>query len=221
MTAEKNGISTPEQADWDKLSRYYTRNSWIAVTLWLVLTFGSMAWVIIITTVPYFQMKFSGLPSNDPAVNAAAGDFGHGLLSLLLIVMASVALSLPIRKTIRTAYWILGDRPADEFKYRVPKPIDMSIEQISDDIQIATVGEYVFRIETVTHKGRFGKALHDYRILNDRAKANLTLSYSLFEGKDALHVAKYIRDRISMQLEDHTDYFKTESLAATARGETA
>ncbi|HEX9226839.1 MAG TPA: hypothetical protein VF885_09290 [Arthrobacter sp.] len=205
---------TPEQTDWDKLSRYYTRNSWIAVALWMVLTFGSMAWVIITTTGPYFQMQLSGLPSNDPARHAAVGDFGRGLLSLVLILMASMALSLPIRKTIRTAFWILGNRPSDDYKRHVPKPIDMVIEQPSDDVQIAIVGDFVFRIETVAHKGRFGKVLHDYRVLNDRAKTNRTLSYSLFEGKDALYVAKYIRDTISRSLEAHTDYFKTEPAPA-------
>ncbi|MBG0738745.1 hypothetical protein IV500_04840 [Paeniglutamicibacter antarcticus] len=141
MTTQKTEEPTPEQAAWDKKRRYYARNSWIAVSVWALLSLGPLAWIIMETTVPFVKVRFSGLPENDPVVAAAVASFGYGVLFAILIVMASGGLSLPIRKTVVTAYWILGKRPADGYRPRLPKPIDMDIRQISADVQIATVGK--------------------------------------------------------------------------------
>jgi hypothetical protein len=111
MKPEKQAEPTPEQSAWDKKSRYYTRNSWIAVGVLLALNIGSFIWVVADKIVPYFAFHASGLATSEPARSAAFADFGSGLGLLLAILMVSAALSLPLRRTIGTAFWALGDRP--------------------------------------------------------------------------------------------------------------
>jgi hypothetical protein len=113
MTAKKNETPTPEQAAWDKKSRYYTRNSYTAVGVLLALNVGSFTWVIADKIVPYFSLHASGIAMSESARDAAFGDFGSGLGLLLAIIMVTAALSLPLRKAVGTAFWILGNRPVD------------------------------------------------------------------------------------------------------------
>lgn len=111
MTAQKNETPTPEQAAWDKKSRYYTRNSWIAAGALLALNIGSFIWVVAAKIVPYFSLHVWGIAMSESARSAAFADFFSGLGLLLAIVMVTAVLSLPLRKAIRTAFWILGNRP--------------------------------------------------------------------------------------------------------------
>jgi hypothetical protein len=113
MTAPINETPTPEQAAWDRKSRYYTRNSWIAVGALLALNVGSFIWVVAAKIVPYFSLHVSGNAMSEAASSAAFADFGSGIGLLLAIIMVTGVLSLPLRKAVRTAFWILGSRPAD------------------------------------------------------------------------------------------------------------
>jgi hypothetical protein len=146
MTATKIE-PTPEQSAWDKKSRYYTRNSWIAVGALLALNIGSFIWVVADKIVPYFAFHTSGLATSEPARSAAFADFGPGLGLLLAILMVTAALSLPLRRTIGTAFWALGDRPTDDFKTRGPD----SAEEISPMTgKITTPGGYTYDEPDIT-----------------------------------------------------------------------
>lgn len=213
MKTEKNDTPTPEQAAWDEKNRYYTRN-WIITGAVLVTAILAATWWIVATWVaPAVGLIGVDLPKGDPRTKEATDGLKTAMSMIILLMGTVLLVGLPLKAIARNCDWILGNRPSADFKYRVPKPIDMDIEQISDDVQTATVGEYVFRVKTRTHKRRFGQDKHSYEIRESNDKINLitTLNYSLFEGKDALYVAKSARDTISMQLEDNTDYFKTVS----------
>lgn len=214
MTTTKD--PTPEQAAWDKRNHVYTRNWTLTAVALVAVTLAAGWWILATWAAPAFGLIGVDLSEGDPRTMEAVSGLRTAMGMLLLLFCAILLVSLPLKRVARNCDWILGSRPADDYKPRLAKPIDLAIEQVSGAVQIATVGEYVFRIEAVTHKGRFGKLLHDYQIrdLNGSLKVNYTLSYSLFEGKDALYVAKYTRDTISRLLETRTDYFKTESVPA-------
>jgi hypothetical protein len=193
MKSENRAEPTPEQLAWDARSRRTTRNSRIATATWVALTLGSIAWVIMFSIMP--------------------GDFRAGAIAILFILMIAAGLSLQLTKFIGHAEWALGKRPSSDFKYREPKPIDMEIEQISEDVQRATVGEYIFEVKTLARKSRFRQGKNSYRIQEANGKINeiATLDYSLFRGMTDEDASKYIRDFISMKLEDRTDYFENVS----------
>lgn len=123
MTAQTNETPTPEQAAWDRKNRDYTRNSWIAVGALLALNVGSFTWVVAARIVPYFSLHASGSAMSEAASSAASANFGSGIGLLLAIIMVTGVLSLPLRKAVRTAFWILGSRPADNVEAASATPV--------------------------------------------------------------------------------------------------
>lgn len=215
MTTEKSTSPTPEQAAWDKKSRYYNRNSLIALALWAILFIGAAAWVVTFGFLPILQALASGLDASDPAVRAASKNAGKASAYLWLILLGGMALAVPLRRTIGTAFWILGKRPADDYKPYVTKPIDIDYEQISDELRIARVGDWSFEVKRYSY-GRvlkFRKPEYGYEV-KDRSghiKHTLVLSPHIFKGKDEAEAQKTLHDYISRELDAHTDYFKAES----------
>lgn len=211
MQNTKTNELTPEQTAWDAKNRLYTRNSYIALGVWMVLNIGSFTWVVVDKIVPYFALH--GLSRTDPVQIAAADNSGDGLLLLVLIVLVSAILSLPIRRTVSTAFWILGDRPSDDYKPYVPKPIDIAYEQVSDELRIARVGDWAFEVKRYSYDRffKFRKPEYGYEIKDQSGFMNhtLVLTPDTFKGKNDPEVEKTIHNRISSELERHTDYFKT------------
>jgi hypothetical protein len=215
MPNTMTSLPTPEQAAWDKKNGTYTRNSYIGLGVWLALNVGSFTWVFFDKIFPYFAVAASPVGTADPARITASGNYGQGLSLLFVVVLVSAAVAVPFRRAVGNAFWFLGARPSDDYKKYVPKPIDITWEQVSDELRIARVGEWAFEVKRYSYNRllKFRKPEYGYEVKDQSGRIDhtLVLSTDIFKGKSPAEVETKLNEWISSELERNTDYFKTPS----------
>ena len=193
---------TQEQLKWDKDEKHYTKVSAALVLAWTALFIGVLAWIVVTQFMPLTEMS--------PSVERFKGYSAvYGNAVLTFVVMG--ILVLPIQRYLSNVGWVLGSRPADDFKPYVTKSIDLTIEQTGENNWLYKVGDFTFEVERFFwRQGILRKKVRGYHVIDKSGRVGhqATLSPSLFEGKTESEDADYIRDFVSSELDHHTDYFK-------------
>ena len=196
LTLSSKSTPTAYQLEWDKRNKALTiKNLCILMSL-----AAAAAIVLTVTVSTIFIPSVNGSLNLDGVLQRA----GIPVLAILFLL----AVSAFVNRHIRTARWILGERPSDDFTSRTAKPIDFTVEQVGENDWEYTVGDYVFNV----HRSFFsdshgrGRTERGYRIAERSHRIAHTFFADFLRGNDSDQSA--IVDRISFQLEDHTDYFK-------------
>ena len=196
MTAEKN--ATVHQLEWDKRNKTLTiKNLCILMSL-----AAAAAIVLAVTVSTIFIPSVNGSLNLDGVLQRA----GIPVLAILFLL----AVSAFVNRHIRTARWILGERPSDDFTSYVTKPVDAEVIDLGDNKWTYNVGGYIFDVRRYQYTtGIFRRKTYCYQITerSGRAGSEITsLSENLFreQPSDQDVILSYISER----LDEHTDYFE-------------
>lgn len=216
-------IATPEvtvyQADWDERLKKHNRLARLVNYGSLTLLLGVTAWF----GIEIFN-NFSIIVSSTDSVakHEATRAGGAWTIGLMLIVMVLGMISLPFFRAVGWSAWALGERPADDFKPREAKSLDVTIKHVNEDIRYFHVSglyrpdeNYTFKVERLTDKSLFRQPVYSYRLIEEGNKMPLhcTFGSSIFTGMTEPEITKYLIDTVSFQLEDQTNHFKELSYA--------
>lgn len=95
----------------------------------------------------------------------------------------------------------------------MPKPVNVSWEQVSGDLQFARVDGFEFAVERYSNRKLFRRRRppYGYRITATFLDHNAyVLTPEIFEGMSDEQVRGHLANAISRQLEEYTDYFSSK-----------
>jgi hypothetical protein len=205
--------SNSYQAAWDERSKKHKRFSRLVYFSFFAVLIAVIAWFGF-WLVENFRILGS---STDPEVRHVAGRDGGSLAAGAMLSLVILGMIYePFNRAVGWSEWILGERPADDFKPREPKNIDVRVEQIDENTRIFHIpglyrpDGFAFKVTRVARKKRFHKSEYSYQItaLSDNNWIHYTLDSSLFTDMSEDEIYQDIVAHISLHLEDKTDYFK-------------
>jgi hypothetical protein len=210
-----------ERAAWDKKSRKATIGTFVFIGLFYAVVLGVMAWAVITYAVPGFSVLGSRANHDSQQIIDAKESVRHAQAIIFFTLIGTVALYWPLRLTARYFDFKLGYRPTG-VKPREAKPIDVTIENVNEDVRYFHVRglyrpdeDYTFKVERRTDKRLFHQPKCSYMISekDDKFWLRYTLDSSCFKGKTEAEITKSLIGTISFQLEENTDHFKELSYA--------
>jgi hypothetical protein len=210
-----------ERAAWDKKSRKATIGTFVFIGLFYAVVLGVMTWAVITYAVPGFSVLGSRANHDSQQIIDAKESVRHAQAIIFFTLIGTVALYWPLRLTARYFDFKLGYRPTG-FKPREAKTIDVTIENVNEDVRYFHVSglyrpdeDYTFKVERLTEKRLFRQPEYSYRISEKDNKIGLhyTMDSSCFKGMTDDEITKNLIQTISFQLEEKTDHFKELSYA--------
>lgn len=199
--------SSEEQIAWDKKQRRYLIFAMSVTSVVLLSITAVVAWAMVKYAFPMFSVIGSDLPSGSAELQAAQDSARKAMNIVLLMFVVTLALYWPLRLFGRYLDYKVGPRPPKGGWKPYPyKPIDMTLNKVSDTERRAVVGKYEFKITTRLDRHLFGSDTLHVEISEVKDG-----SFNFVTGHLNLDVAdfsdEWIANSISKLLEDHTDYF--------------
>lgn len=215
-------FATPEvtvyQAAWDERKKKHNRLARMVNYGFLTVFLGIFAWL----GIELFNMSLILSSSADLAVKQDAARVGATWVVGFVVTMLFIGvISMPFFRAVNWSEWGLGERPGDDFKPREAKALDVTIEQVNDDLRLFHVsglfrsGSYTFEVTRTTQKKMFRQPKYSYGIVeqNNKIREHATFDRSCFKDMNDSEITQRLIQHISFKLEDQTSYFKELSYA--------
>lgn len=219
VTAVAKPEVTEYQAAWDESLKKHKRFSRLVNYPLLALTLGLTSWF----GIEIFNNLSTAASATDPAVKQNAISFGGAwTVGFMLVAIVLGMISIPFMRAVGWSEWALGERPADDYKPREAKPVDVTIEQVNEDLRYFHVSglyrpdeNYTFKIERLTEKRAFRQPEYSYSITEKDNKIALqtTMDSSCYKGMSDAEITTSLIQYISFQLETNTNHFKELNFA--------
>lgn len=218
-TKESKNTATSYQAAWDERLKKHKQFSRLVNYGFSILIIGLTTWF----GIEIFNNILTTSAETDPiAKHELVQNTGGWFTALIFEIFFLGMISIPFFRAVGWSEWALGERPADDYKPREAQPIDVSIEQVNEDVRYFHVSglhrpdeNYTFKVERRKDSRAFRKPEYSYTITEKDNKIGLhyTLSGSCFTGLSDDEITKNLIDTISFQLEEYTDHFKELNFA--------
>lgn len=219
VTAVAKPEATEYQAAWDESLKKHKRFSRLVNYPLLALTLGLTSWF----GIEIFNNLSTAASATDPTVKQNAISFGGAwTVGFMLVAIILGMISQPFLQAVGWSEWGLGERPADDYKPREAKPVDVTIEQVNEDLRYFHVSglyrpdeNYTFKIERLTEKRAFRQPEYSYSITEKGNKIALhsTMDSSCYKGMSDAEITTSLIQFISFQLETNTNHFKELNFA--------